>query len=59
MPVAFKCEVEWINSKEDVGNNFTNVALFEESINQYDAILMPKTTTTPEGQTIWVGEYIY
>ena len=29
----------WVNSKNEIGENFTDIALYEESINDFDAIL--------------------
>lgn len=47
MPVGFECETEWINS-------------YGSPTVQYDAQeLNPKTTTNSQGQTVWVGKYIY
>ncbi len=43
MPVRFECEMEVIGITDD-GNN---------------TIKEPKTTTNSQGQTVWVGKYIY
>jgi len=47
MPIGFECEKEWVNS-------------YGSTTMQYDAQkLKPKTTTNSQGQTQWVGKYIY
>ena len=58
-PIGFECDKEWENSKGEKGSSFNDVALYEESIRQYDAWLTPKTTTNSQGQTVLEGKYIY
>lgn len=63
-----ECLVEyekyWANSKGAKGNTFTEVALFEESINDYDAILVyyPKITkgeiTIRKAKDSWSNEEV-
>jgi hypothetical protein len=59
MPIGFECKMEWENSKGEKGSSFTNVALYEENIKDYDAQLVLKTTINSQGLTQWVGKYIY
>jgi hypothetical protein len=58
MPIGFECEMEWENSKGEKGSSFTNVALYEENIKDYDAQLVLKTTINT-GLTQWAGKWIY
>jgi hypothetical protein len=47
IPIGFECEKEWVNS-------------YGSPTLQYDAQkLKPKTTTTLQDQSVWVGKYIY
>jgi hypothetical protein len=50
--------MEWENSKGEKGSSFTNVALYEENIKDYDAQLVLKTTINT-GLTQWAGKWIY
>lgn len=67
LPKEFIPEKIWINSKGEKGNKFSDVALFEESINNYDAVLKLKLkahlynnlTTNSEGKEELVGTYKY
>jgi len=55
-PIDFECSTEWVNSKGKKSEDFTDVALYDESTKQFDAILIPKTITTAQGVQ-WVGKY--
>jgi len=55
-PIDFECSTEWVNSKGKKSEDFTDVALYDESTKQFDAILIPKTITTAQGRQ-WVGKY--
>jgi hypothetical protein len=47
IPIGFECQKEWVNS-------------YESPTMQYDAQkLKPKTIINSQGQSVWVGEYIY
>lgn len=52
MPIAFECENEYTCCGRYY--NCKGCDATAEMIN-----LKPKTTTNPQGQTVWVGKYIY
>ena len=50
MPVAFECEVERI---------YPNPQTISKEYDFDDILIERKTTTNSQGQTVWVGKYIY
>ena len=43
-------EKKWINSKGEIGNNFNSVALYEESIKEFDAMLIHQLKLDSQNQ---------
>lgn len=58
-PKYFEAEMEWVNSRGETGKDFTDVAIYKESIKEYDAFLREKTTTNQQRQIVLVGTYKY
>lgn len=56
LPVAFKCDIEFVPVNHASGLQPTGHQLMDESILQNYKI---KTTINSQGQTKWVGKYIY
>jgi hypothetical protein len=55
-PIGFKCEMEY---KDMLGYWYIIDEITKESVKKFDLKTRVKTTTNLQGQTEWVGEYIY
>lgn len=56
LPIGFKCEMEY---KDMLGYWYIIDEITKESVKKFDLKTRVKTTTNLQGQTEWVGEYIY
>ena len=54
IPIEFECQTIWINSLGVSGDNWGEIALYEDSIGDFDAWLVPKKV-----DNILVGNWIY